>query len=134
MAKETGERARWLAHDFVAGHLPARLRRADTFLADNTFSMALLIRLLPVGSNVLTNLAAGISSAGALTFFLGSALGYVPQMLIFALLGSGINLDPGVRITASVALFLASAGLGIYLFRRYRAARTLALAEESSGD
>ncbi len=124
--------ARWLAHDFVVRHLPRRLRRADTFLADNTFSMALLIRLLPAGSNILTNLAAGVSSAGAVGFFFGSALGYIPQMVIFALLGSGINLDPGVRITASVALFLASAGLGFYLYRRYRAAR--ALATEISGE
>ena len=82
--------------------------------------MALLIRLLPLGSNLVTNLVAGVSSANALGFFAGSVLGYVPQTIIFALLGSGINLDPALRITSSVLLFMLSAALGVYLYRRYR--------------
>lgn len=116
--------ARWLAHGFVAARLPARMRRADAFLSEHTFTMTLLIRLLPAGSNALTNLAAGVSSASAVRFISGSALGYIPQMIVFALLGSGINLDPGIRISASVVLFFLSAGLGIYLYRRFRHGRT----------
>ncbi|MDE0539706.1 MAG: SNARE associated Golgi protein, partial [Rhodospirillales bacterium] len=87
-------------------------------------SMTLLIRLLPAGSNFLTNLAAGVSSARFPLFLAGSAIGYIPQMVVFALLGSGINLDPGLRISASVVLFFVSAGLGIYLFRRVRHGHT----------
>ena len=116
--------ARWVARDWVSRHLPARIRKADAFFLEHTFSMTLLIRLLPAGSNFLTNLAAGVSSARFPLFLAGSAVGYIPQMVVFALLGSGINLDPALRISASVVLFFVSAGLGIYLFRRFRHGRT----------
>ena len=117
--------ARFMGREFVAARFPDRLKKADGFLKHNTFAMALLIRLLPLGSNLVTNLVAGVSSAGATGFLAGSVLGYIPQTVIFALLGSGINLDPAFRITSSVLLFVLSAALGIYLYRRYRQSQGL---------
>lgn len=117
--------ARWLGRAFVLARFPNRIRRVDDFLRANPLSMALLVRLLPVGSNVITNLAAGVSSVRAAPFFAGTLIGYVPQTVIFALLGSGIHFAPAERIAASVALFLASGMVGIYLFRRYRRSRAL---------
>lgn len=87
--------------------------------------MTLLIRFLPVGSNLLTNLVAGVSAVRWLPFMAGSALGYIPQTLIFVLLGSGIHIDPVFRISLSVALFVVSGGLGVYLYRRYRHGKRL---------
>lgn len=112
--------ARLLARDWVAGKISDRIRRIDGFLSENPFSMTLLIRFLPLGSNFLTNLAAGVSRVSWAPFVAGSALGYIPQMLVFALVGSGISLDPEFRITLSVVLFVASGMLGITLYRRYR--------------
>ena len=112
--------ARFMGREFVATRFLGRLEKADAFLKHNTFAMALLIRLLPLGSNLVTNLVAGVSSAGASGFLAGSVLGYIPQTVIFALLGSGINLDPALRITSSVVLFVLSAAIGGYLYRRYR--------------
>jgi len=86
--------------------------------------MALLIRLLPAGSNLLTSLTAGVSSAPALPFIAGSALGFIPQTFIFALTGTGVSIDPAMRIGLSVVLFLISAALGIYLYRRFRHGRS----------
>ena len=117
--------ARLLARSLVLGLFPVRIRRLDDFLRDHPFSMALLLRLLPVGSNLGTNLAVGVSGIRALPFFAGSVLGYIPQTVIFALLGSGIHIDPGLRISAGIALFIASGMLGVYLFRRYRKSRAL---------
>jgi uncharacterized membrane protein YdjX (TVP38/TMEM64 family) len=117
--------ARLLGRSLVLALFPERIRRLDEFLHDNPLSMALLLRLLPVGSNLVTNLAAGVSGVRAVPFFAGSVIGYVPQTLIFALLGSGIRLDPALRIGASVVLFIASGMLGLYLFRRYRRSRAL---------
>ena len=117
--------ARFVGRGFVARKFPGRIKKADAFLKDNTFAMILLIRLLPLGSNFVTNLVAGVSSAGALAFVGGSSLGYIPQTVIFALLGSGINLDPELRISLSVMLFVVSAALGLYLYRRYRHGREL---------
>ena len=112
--------ARLVGRDALITRFPRRLRRADAFLAENTFSTTLLIRLMPLGSNFFTCLAAGLSSARAVYFVCGSALGYMPQMIVFALLGSGINIDSELRISVSVALFVTSAVLGAYLYRRYR--------------
>jgi uncharacterized membrane protein YdjX (TVP38/TMEM64 family) len=112
--------ARFLARDLVAHKFPDKLRRMDAFLSENTFTTTLLIRFLPIGSNVLTNMLAGVSRAHALPFFAGSAIGYIPQMLVFALVGSGFAVEPGARLVVSVVLFAASGVLGVWLYRRYR--------------
>jgi len=112
--------ARILGRDFVASRFPRRVRKIDAFLRDNPLTMTLLIRLLPVGSNLVTNLAAGVSGVRGVPFIVGSALGYVPQTIIFALIGSGIALDPELRIGVSVLLFVVSSAMGAYLYRKHR--------------
>lgn len=112
--------ARLMGRDLVASRFPGRIKKIDDFLRGYPFSMALLIRLLPIGSNLVTNLAAGVSGVQAMHFIAGSTLGYVPQTVVFALLGSGININPELRITLSVALFVVSAVLGVSLYRKFR--------------
>ncbi|TAN53853.1 MAG: TVP38/TMEM64 family protein, partial [Rhodospirillales bacterium] len=117
--------ARYFGRSLVQRWFGPRIAKIDGFLAGNPFSMTLLIRLLPLGSNLLTNIAGGVSSSRALPFLAGSVLGYVPQTLVFVLLGSGIQVDTGLRTTLSVALFVLSAALGLYLYRRFRKDRRL---------
>lgn len=128
--------ARLLARDPLQKKFSKRVKRLDNFLHDHTFSMTLLVRMLPVGSNIATNLAAGVSSVRGLPYFGGSALGYLPQTLVFALLGSGVAVDPALRITLSVVLFVASGLLGVYLYRRFRHGKSLSrkLDEELGAD
>lgn len=61
--------ARLFGRGLLRARLGARAGRFDAFIHDNPFSMTLLIRLLPVGNNLLTNLAAGISSIRPTAFF-----------------------------------------------------------------
>jgi uncharacterized membrane protein YdjX (TVP38/TMEM64 family) len=117
--------ARLLGRDLVAKHFPTRVRRIDDFLAENPLTMTLLIRFLPAGSNFLTNLAAGVSRVAPAPFFAGSALGYVPQTVVFALIGSGVAVDLVFRVGLGAALFAASGALGVHLYRRYHGAKTL---------
>lgn len=126
--------ARLFGRELVARKISERIKRIDDFLSDNPFSMTLLIRLLPLGSNFLTNLAAGVSSVSPWPFFAGSGLGYIPQMVVFALIGSGIALDPGLRISLSAVLFVVSGLIGISLYRKYRHGKTFdaALEEDSA--
>ena len=114
--------ARLIGRGFVMARFSKRIRRLETFLSDRTFTTALLIRLLPVGNNAITNLLAGVSSVRLVPFLLGSAVGYVPQTVIFVLLGSGVRLDPGLRTGLSAALFVLSGLLGVTLVRRFRGA------------
>lgn len=123
--------ARWLGRGFVQKRFPGRIRKLDEFLHRHPFSMSLVIRLLPVGHNASTNLLAGVSSVRALPFFAGSGLGYLPQNLVFALAGSGVNLDPELRFTLAVLLFVASSLIGVGLYRRHR--REIDAVTEDSG-
>lgn len=112
--------ARWLGRGFVQKRFPGRIRKLDAFLHRHPFSMSLVIRLLPVGHNASTNLLAGVSSVRPLPFFAGSGLGYLPQNLVFALAGSGVNLDPELRLTLAALLFVVSSLIGVGLYRRHR--------------
>jgi uncharacterized membrane protein YdjX (TVP38/TMEM64 family) len=117
--------ARLVARPLVAKRLGARVRRIDDFLAANPFSMTLLIRLLPVGNNFATCLAAGVSRVPAQPFLLGSLVGYLPQTFVFALAGSGVEMGGSLRFAYAAAFFLASGAIGIWLYRRYRHGKSL---------
>jgi uncharacterized membrane protein YdjX (TVP38/TMEM64 family) len=117
--------ARVIGRPLVAARFGERVRRIDEFLAANPFSMTLLIRLLPVGNNFATCLAAGVSRVPARPFLLGSFLGYLPQTLVFALAGSGIETGAGVRVGLAVLLFVVAGVIGTWLYRRYRHGKTL---------
>lgn len=117
--------ARVIGRPLVSARLGARVQRVEDFLAAHPFWMTVLIRLLPVGNNFATNLAAGVSRVPAVPFFLGSLLGYVPQTLVFALAGSGVDVGASWRIGIAVALFLVSGVIGAWLYRKYRHGKTL---------
>ncbi len=97
----------------------------EDFLASNPFSMTLLIRLLPVGNNFATCLAAGVSRVPARPFLLGSLLGYIPQTFVFALAGSGIDLGASSRLVIAGVFFVVSGAIGIWLYRKYRHEKSL---------
>jgi uncharacterized membrane protein YdjX (TVP38/TMEM64 family) len=117
--------ARYLLRDFLLRHFAGRLGKVGRFIKENTFSMTLLIRLLPAGNNGVVNIAAGVSDARSMRFFLGSALGYLPQTLIFALVGSGTSVDRFWQVAVAMALFVMATVLGIWLYRKYRHGMTL---------
>jgi uncharacterized membrane protein YdjX (TVP38/TMEM64 family) len=114
-----------MGRSFIRSRFEGRIRRMDEFLRDNPVSMTLLIRFLPVGNNLVTNLVAGVSSVAAVPFLLGSLIGYVPQTVVFALLGSGINVNPTLRVSLSVALFGLSAVFGVVLYRNLKRGKAL---------
>jgi len=116
--------ARYLGRDFVLARFSRRAAKLDAFLRTGPLRTSLAIRLLPVGHNLLTSVAAGVTSIPALPFVLGSAAGYVPQNLVFALFGSGLGsestLGRGLSIGVSVVLLAASAWLGVSVYRAYK--------------
>ncbi len=112
--------ARFMGRPLLARRFPQRIRRIDAFLSRNTLTMALILRLAPIGSNLIANLAAGVSGVRAAPFFAGSIIGYLPQTVIFALLGSGFAIDPAIRTSISIVLLIATSMLGVWLWRRTR--------------
>ncbi len=112
--------ARLVVHDWVERRFAARITAINRFLAANTFSTTLMLRLLPVGNNLVLNLAAGVSSVPLWPFLAGTVLGYVPQSLVFAVLGAGMTLGHHALLGFGIVLFAASAAIGLWLLRRNR--------------
>jgi len=117
--------ARLIARDALTRRFPGKIARIDSFLAGHEFTMAIVLRLSPLSHNGTTNVAAGVSGVRMLPFFAGSLLGYLPQTAVFVLAGSGFELDKALTWSLSALLFVASTVLGIWLWRRTRAAKGL---------
>ena len=103
---------------YLARREGGRLHRLDRFLAERAFTATLTLRLLPLGSNIVLNLVAGVTGVAAAPFLAASALGYIPQTAVFALAGAGASLSDGWQIGLSAALLAASVALGVLLLRR----------------
>jgi uncharacterized membrane protein YdjX (TVP38/TMEM64 family) len=109
----------------LAGRYGRRLRRLRDTLVDRPFDTTLALRLLPVGSNIALNLLAGMAGIAALPFLAASAIGYLPQTVVFALLGKGVRVDGGWQIGIAVAMLVSSVAIGFRLLRQHRAGQVL---------
>jgi uncharacterized membrane protein YdjX (TVP38/TMEM64 family) len=109
----------------MSGRFGHRLRPLRAALAENPFGATLALRLLPVGNNLALNLLAGMVGLKVVPFLAGSAIGYLPQTVVFALLGKGIRVEGAWQLGLAVVLFAASVAIGLWLLRRHRAARAL---------
>jgi uncharacterized membrane protein YdjX (TVP38/TMEM64 family) len=112
--------ARYLGRNFVARKFPRRLGQIDAILGYNPFLMTLALRLLPFSSNLAINLAAGVSNVPIWPFIVASAIGHLPQTLVFAMIGSGLTDGLALKSALALALFAASVWIGIHLYRSYR--------------
>ena len=110
--------SRHLGRELVARRTGRRLQRFDDLLGEHGFMVVLLIRLCPVGNNFLTNYLAGVTAIPLGTFLTASFLGYLPQNLIFALLGSGFTDHPHLRLWGGIGLLVAFSLFFLWYFRR----------------
>lgn len=117
--------SRILARPALGRRFGNRVQRLEDFLSCNPFIMTMTMRFFPLGNNALLNLAAGVTRIPAPAFIAGSFIGYMPQTVIFALLGSGIRIDPLWRTTVSALLFVAASGLGFMLYRKFKGEQAL---------
>ncbi|MBN7768742.1 VTT domain-containing protein [Marinobacter daepoensis] len=112
--------ARWLLRAPLLQRFEPRMQRFDQLFREGTFLKVLMIRLLPVGSNLLTNLLAGCSGIRFLPFLLASVLGYLPQMMIFALAGAGLGQASTDQLLLSALLFVLASAIGAMLYHNRR--------------
>ena len=109
----------------LAGRFGRRLRPLRDLLAASPFDATLALRLLPLGNNLALNLLAGMAGIALLPFLAASAIGYLPQTVVFALLGKGVRVDGAWQLGLSAVLLLGSVAIGFALLRRHRAGRAL---------
>ncbi len=111
---------RFLGREFIVEKLGTRLKKVEYFLRKHPFTMAISIRIMPIGSNWITNLAAGLLGIPPLAFIGGSALGFIPQTTVFALLGSGVKIGSTAQIIISIIFFFCAFSLGYFLLSRHK--------------
>jgi len=99
---------------------PKKLAKLSEFLGEQTFLKAIIFRILPLGSNFLTNIIAGVSKVSMPAYVGGSFVGFIPQMTIFSLAGSGIRLGAKNELVASAVLFVIALLLTGYLVKKHR--------------
>lgn len=104
----------------LAGRFGHRLRPLRDQLGAAPFSATLALRLLPIGNNLALNLLAGMSGIAAAPFLAASALGYLPQTIIFALLGKGVRVDGVWQLSLAAVLLAGSIGIGFWLLKQNR--------------
>ena len=117
--------ARWLLRTPLSRRFSHRMQQFDRLFREQTLLKVLMVRLLPVGSNLVTNLVAGCSGIRFSPFLFGSTLGYLPQMLVFALAGAGIGNANAYQLAVSIGFFILASLIGAFLYHNQRA-RTLA--------
>ncbi len=113
--------ARWLLRKSLTSRFGQRMRQFDLLFREQTLLKVLMVRLLPVGSNLATNLIAGCSGIRFLPFLAGSTIGYLPQTLVFALAGAGISTTNEYQLILSVVLFILASMIGALLYHHQRA-------------
>ncbi len=118
--------ARLVARDWaerrMSGRFGRRLRPLRDALAASPFGATLALRLLPLGNNLALNLLAGMAGVAFLPYLAASALGYLPQTLVFAFLGKGVRVDGAWQLALAAGLFVVSVAIGFWLLRRDRTA------------
>lgn len=99
-----------------------KAERCNMLFSLAPFRTAMILRLIPTGNNLAFSLLAGVSRIPAVPFILGSGVGYLPQNLVFSLLGSGVRVDPLWRTLGSAGLLALSLLLAWRLYRSWRRA------------
>lgn len=90
------------------------------FLSEQLIYKAIIIRIMPLGSNFLTNIIAGACNLNHKQFVLGSFLGFIPQMVIFTLAGTGVRLANNTHIALSVGLLAIASILSLWLYKKHK--------------
>ena len=109
---------RFFGRDLVLRKMGNRFQRLDQLLAKHGFMVILLIRVCPVGNNFIASYLAGVTAIPFRKYISASFLGYLPESLIFALLGSGFIDNFKLRLWGSVGLFLLLSLFFIWYYRR----------------
>ncbi|MDN4038918.1 MULTISPECIES: TVP38/TMEM64 family protein [Massilia] len=95
------------------GERVAFIRR---LLAEDTWLWICTVRLMPVGSNLATNIAVALARLSIPAVFWGSLLGYLPQMLLFSFAGAGLALQDEQQLWISLLMLVLSTALVLYLY------------------
>jgi len=108
---------RWLSAR-VQSRYPNVVRSLNDLLRKDVFLKIFILRLQPLGTNLITNLCAGVTKVPATLFLTSSWFGYIPQMLVFALLGAGVRIGSSAYLIYGLSILGLSLVIGFWLYKR----------------
>ncbi|MEE9332508.1 MAG: VTT domain-containing protein [Granulosicoccaceae bacterium] len=97
---------------------PDTKAKLTAWVKEDIFLKIVILRFQPLGTNLISNVCAGLVPVPAITFFAGSAIGFIPQSLVFSMLGSGVRLGSAVQMWISLVLLLISVVLALLVYKR----------------
>ncbi len=109
--------ARFILANWLYRRFPKKMIKFNSFSSRKPFYKILLLRLFPIGNNVVTNVLSGSVRVPFFAFLSASILGYLPQIVIFALMGAGIQSSSDALIYLSILFGVLSAVLTGFLYR-----------------
>ena len=121
----TANASRYVLSRHISAGFPKAVAYLDRLLARDAFLKIIVLRLQPLGTNLLTNLVVGITAVPLKTFLLATSVGYIPQMRAFTLMGAGTRVDSQAQLLLSAVLLGLSILLGVIVFRRHQRAQHL---------
>lgn len=96
---------------------PQKMGQFKRFTHHKPFLKILLLRLFPIGSNVLTNILSGSIRMPLFPFLTASLIGYIPQIFIFVLVGAGVQSSSHAMTYLGGSLAVISFVLTAYIYR-----------------
>jgi len=114
---------RQLGRGFVESRVRSRFRRLDAlfrFVKTHGVSACAFLRLVPVGHCFSLNLILSVSPLSFGAFLVGSAIGFLPQSMACAWMGTAVHGESGLRIATGIALLTALSIAGWWWMRRLR--------------
>ena len=107
---------RHIGTTWIQARYGERVALIGRLLAQDTWLWICTVRLMPVGSNLATNIAVGLTRLSTPAVFWGSLLGYLPQMLLFSFAGAGLALHDTQQLWLSLLTLALSTLLVLYLY------------------
>ncbi|MBL8693625.1 MAG: TVP38/TMEM64 family protein [Planctomycetes bacterium] len=114
---------RQLGREFVENRVRSKFRRLDSlfrFVKIHGVSACAFLRLVPVGHCFSLNLILSVSPISFGAFLAGSAIGFLPQSMACAWMGTAVHGESGIRIATGIALLTALSIAGWWWMRRLR--------------
>ncbi len=111
---------RFIAQKYIQKKIGFKIAWVEHLFSKNIFGMSLTIRIIPVGSNVILNMLVGVTKIPLIPFCFGSLIGFIPQNLIFAILGTGLRVDPSHKIILATIMYIIGILIGLYLYKIFR--------------
>ncbi len=112
--------ARGALHDTLMTRAGPWLKRMEKGFQDDALSYLLVLRLLPIFPFWLVNLVPALLGVKLWIYILGTALGIVPGVVVYAALGNGLGMvlargeEPDLSIILDPVVILPLAGLAVF--------------------